>query len=171
MARRRAPSVPSHTPNFTPSVQRVAPAGRQPQNRPLIDLNNRRLALLAMLPFNYFLPAGRVSMQSDTSRAVYTGLKARVGQVEMSSGTKQCSTVSDVSRRRNKLSWQNVPIDMRIATSKTPTGRGKAVCLFRCEKFLWSPEQRIELYVLKIKKLFTWSTLVLFGLKVKHLVA
>jgi len=41
-----SPSVPTFTfcppssmPNFTPSVQRVAPAGRKPQNRPLSKLN------------------------------------------------------------------------------------------------------------------------------------
>jgi len=34
------------------SVQRVANAGRKPQNRPLSNLNNRRFALRAMLPVN-----------------------------------------------------------------------------------------------------------------------
>jgi len=41
----------SFTPMFTPSVQRVAPAGRKKtQNQPLLsNLNNRRFALRAML--------------------------------------------------------------------------------------------------------------------------
>jgi len=37
-------------PNFTPSVQRVALRGENPQNRPLGNLNNWRFALRAMLP-------------------------------------------------------------------------------------------------------------------------
>jgi len=40
-------------PNFTPTVQRAAPAGRKKtQNRPLSNLNNRRFALRAVLPVN-----------------------------------------------------------------------------------------------------------------------
>jgi len=39
-------------PNFTPSVQRVAPGGEKPLNRPLSKLNNRRFALRAVLPVN-----------------------------------------------------------------------------------------------------------------------
>jgi len=33
----------SSVPNFTPSVQRVAPAGRKPQNRPMSKLNTGAL--------------------------------------------------------------------------------------------------------------------------------
>ena len=47
MACRRGPF---YMPNLIPSVQRVAPAGRKPQNRPLSKLNTGTFALRAMLP-------------------------------------------------------------------------------------------------------------------------